>query len=72
MLALSKAGFRWPPAYLTENNMAIFEKDFLYRLTPCKKGSIQKVSQILAEIHAELLLVHPFRDGMRSRTEGIS
>jgi len=60
---LSKGGFRWPPAYLVEKNLADFEAHALSRLTPCCATTIESVAMALAEVHAELLLIHPFRDG---------
>jgi cell filamentation protein len=60
---LSKAGFRWPPAYLVAKNMADFEAAVLSRHTPCRPRELSAVCVALAEVHAELLLIHPFRDG---------
>ncbi len=60
---LAKGGFRWPPAYLVEQNMAGLEENAFRRLTPCKPDSTENVARSLAEVHSELLLVHPFRDG---------
>ena len=60
---LGKSGFLWPPAYLVDQNMSGFEKDFLQRYTPCQPQALNQVAQDLAKVHAEFLLVHPFRDG---------
>ncbi len=60
---LSKAGFRWPPAYLVESNMDAFEKGLLACHTPCRPAPIAEVAQRLAQVHADLLLIHPFREG---------
>jgi len=60
---LQKGDFRWPPAYLVEQNMSVFENGLLRTHTPCVSSSLEKVSRRLAEVHAELLLIHPFRDG---------
>ena len=60
---LQKGSFRWPPAYLVERNMAALEEGVLQRLTPCPPGPLTEVARCLAEVHAELLLVHPVRDG---------
>ena len=43
--------------------MSGFEKDFLQRYTPCRARAIHQVAQDIAKVHAEFLLVHPFRDG---------
>jgi len=60
---LSKAGFSWPPAYLVERNMTALEHGLLARKTPCRPGPVDRVLQDAAEVHAGLLLIHPFREG---------
>ena len=60
---LLKGSFRWPPAHLVEQNMAGFERRLLLRHTPCLAGDLPDVAHKIAEVHAELLLIHPFREG---------
>jgi len=60
---LSKGGFRWPPARLVAQNMAYLEANTLKACTPCKGNSIQEIALKMAQVHAEFLLVHPFREG---------
>lgn len=60
---LEKGGFKWPPSYLVEQNMDDFEKNILVKHTPCRKGNIKRIAKDIAIVHAELLLIHPFRDG---------
>ncbi len=60
---LAKGDFRWPPAFRVGKNMDAFEKGILTRCTPCRPGSLTEVAHRIAEVHAELLLIHPFRDG---------
>jgi cell filamentation protein len=60
---LAKAGFSWPPARLVEQNMLTYERTVLAPKTPCRPGPLGRVSLDMAEVHAELLLVHPFREG---------
>jgi cell filamentation protein len=60
---LAKGGFRWPPAFRVAQNMSVFEKGALARCTPCRPDSLAEVARSLAEVHAELLLIHPFREG---------
>lgn len=60
---MEKGGFRWPPAHLVAQNMAALEQGLLRRHTPCRPAALDVVAQRMAEVHAELLLIHPFRDG---------
>ncbi len=60
---LTKVDFRWPPAFRVGANMATFEKGVLARCAPCRPGALAKVARCIAEVHAELLLIHPFREG---------
>lgn len=43
--------------------MAEFETGPLFRYTPCSFDSVEEVSKALAIVHAELVLIHPFREG---------
>jgi cell filamentation protein len=60
---LSKDGFQWPPAFRIAPNMTNLEGGLLRRYTPCRPAPIAVVSRAIAEVHAELLLIHPFREG---------
>jgi cell filamentation protein len=60
---LAKGAFHWPPARLVAQNMMQLEQNFLRPCTPCKPDILAKVALRVATVHAELLLVHPFRDG---------
>ena len=60
---LQKGAFRWPPAVRIAENMTTFERDLLARQTPCRPGPLPEVARRVAEVHAELLLIHPFREG---------
>jgi cell filamentation protein len=60
---LAKGKFKWPPAYLVEQNMKVFERETLIRFTPCWPDAATDISHALAVVHAELLLIHPFREG---------
>jgi cell filamentation protein len=60
---MQKGSFRWPPAVRVPQNMAALEKDFLKKHTPCRQGKLEEISGAVATIHAEMLLVHPFREG---------
>lgn len=43
--------------------MLELERGALRRLTPCRPDSDSDLALALAEVHAELILVHPFREG---------
>jgi len=60
---LQKGTFRWPPAFRVAENMVRFEHDLLARYTPCRAGPLLEVARRIAEVHSELLLIHPFREG---------
>ncbi len=60
---VEKLGFRWPPAYLIARNMERFESQVLAEYTPCHGRDLAEVCNALARVHAELLLIHPFREG---------
>lgn len=60
---VAKGGFAFPPAYLIPENMRTFEKNILSELTPCRPDEPGRVCVAVARVHAELLLIHPFREG---------
>jgi cell filamentation protein len=60
---IGKAGFQFAHAPLIDGLMAAMERGVLRLHTPCREGSDAQVAQALAEVHAELILVHPFREG---------
>lgn len=60
---MSKGRFTFPPAYLITDNMVRFEHEVLRMLTPCRPGPLSKICKAVATVHADLLLIHPFREG---------
>jgi cell filamentation protein len=60
---MSKGGFTWPPASRVAENMDRLEAAFLEPNTPFQPRNLQAATEDLAIIHAELLLIHPFREG---------
>lgn len=60
---LEKGGFPFAAAHLLEELMADLEAGALARCTPCTFGDLNAVAAALAEVHVELVLVHPFREG---------
>lgn len=60
---ISKDGFLFAAAAQVPALMDQFERDVLRRCTPCVFAHHQEVVRALAEVHIELVLIHPFRDG---------
>lgn len=60
---VAKGGFAWPPACRVEQNMRMIETEVLRCKTPCRPGPPERIAGDMAEVHAELLLVPPFREG---------
>jgi cell filamentation protein len=60
---IGKGGFLFAAAVHVPELMRQFENQQLTRLTPCRFKSIEEVAVALAEVHVELVLIHPFRDG---------
>ncbi len=60
---VSKQDFTWPPALRVADNMAAFEAGMLAQWTPCRPDELPAVAGSIARVHADLLLIHPFREG---------
>lgn len=60
---MSKGGFTWPPASRVEANMKRFEETLLLPKSPFRASDFHQAAKDLAILHAELLLIHPFREG---------
>jgi cell filamentation protein len=60
---IGKGGFQFAHAPRIGSLMAELEREALRRHTPCQTGPVLEIARALAEVHAELILVHPFRDG---------
>lgn len=60
---VEKDGFPFAAAYLIEGLMADLESGALARFTPCRPGDVTTVAAALANVHVELVLIHPFREG---------
>ena len=58
---IGKGGFQFAHARLIPGLMAELELGPLKQHTPCRSGD--DIPLALAEVHAELILVHPFREG---------
>jgi cell filamentation protein len=60
---IGKGGFMFAAAAHVPELMRQFEGDQLARLTPCRFERAEEVVVALAEVHVELILIHPFREG---------
>jgi len=60
---IGKGAFQFAHAPLIAGLMAKLERGALRRHTPCRETNVPDVARRLAEVHAELILVHPFREG---------
>ena len=60
---VSKGKFLFAAAKQVPLLMEEFEKVPLRKYTPCKFKSLERTVQALAEVHVELVLIHPFREG---------
>ncbi len=60
---ISKGGFLFAAANHVPRLMAEFEKGPLWKYTPCTFASHEEIATALAVAHAELVLIHPFREG---------
>lgn len=60
---VSKGEFPFAAAARVPSLMEEFERNVLTRYTPCNFKSRTDVIRALAEVHVELVLIHPFREG---------
>ncbi len=59
----SKGGFMFAAAALVPGLMTRLGRGPLKELTPCRFGSDETVARAIGVVHAELVLIHPFREG---------
>ena len=59
---MSKGGFLFPPAKFLSEVLVQFENDILLKL-PKSYNSKEDLIKDIAIVHAELLFIHPFREG---------
>ena len=60
---ISKGGFFFAAAKQIPQLMELFELENLRVYTPCNFADKEKVIEALANVHTELVLIHPFREG---------
>jgi len=59
---LAKDNVRFAPAAYMEGSLSAFDK-VLAANTPCEGMTLGRLVAAIARVHAELVLVHPFREG---------
>jgi cell filamentation protein len=60
---IGKGGFQFAMAHTIPASMAELERKQFRKYTPCLFENRDDVTQALAEVHVELMLIHPFREG---------
>lgn len=60
---IGKRGFQFATAALIPGLMQKLELNELARYTPCLPRGDDALAEALAVVHAELILIHPFREG---------
>lgn len=60
---ISKGGFTFAMAAQVSKLMGQLEQEQLRKYTPCTFEDNKKVVEAIAEVHTELVLIHPFREG---------
>ncbi len=60
---IGKDGFMFAAAHLIPGLMKELERGPLRQFTPCRFSTVEEQSYGLAVVHAELILIHPFREG---------
>jgi cell filamentation protein len=60
---ISKGGFPFDMARQVPALMLEFERNQLHQYTPCLFTDQEEIIHAIAEVHTELVLIHPFREG---------
>lgn len=60
---MGKGGFQFANAQLIDRLMQDLQRGALARYTPGRPSQTAEIAAALAVVHAELILIHPFRDG---------
>ncbi len=60
---IGKDGFMFAASHLVPGLMMELERGPLRQYTPCRFATAEEQAHALAVVHAELILIHPFREG---------
>jgi cell filamentation protein len=63
LVNLSKGGFMFAASSRIPVLMQQLEDGLLRRHTPCHVENRRELASVVAEVHAEIVLIHPFREG---------
>jgi cell filamentation protein len=63
LVNLSKGGFMFAASSRIPVLMQELEAGVLSRHTPCRVQNLRRLARSVAEVHAEIVLIHPFREG---------
>lgn len=63
LVNVSKDGFTFAAARQIPCLLGEFERQQLAKLTPCQEMGKESLVSAIAEVHVELILIHPFREG---------
>jgi cell filamentation protein len=59
----SEGGFMFAPSAQLPKLLSEFETKYLAKYTPCSGMDKEQVTEAIAIVHVELILIHPFREG---------
>lgn len=62
-LNMMKDGFMFAAANQISRQMQILERGPLREFTPCRRADAEAQALALGSVHAELIIIHPFREG---------
>ncbi len=60
---MGKGDFQFAAVGQIERLLAVLDRDYLSRYTPCAGMSDEQLVEAFAIVHVELILIHPFREG---------
>jgi cell filamentation protein len=60
---IGKGGFQFATSAQIDRLMTTLDTDFLSRYTPCSQMLDESLTEAIAQVHIELILIHPFREG---------
>jgi cell filamentation protein len=62
-VSMAKSGFLFASSEQIEKLMTDLENKYLRKFTPCRFVDLARLAFALGQVHVELILIHPFREG---------